>query len=54
MAGARFADIGELHGIELRLQVNNLFDALYALYGVGDEFFPAAERNFFASLKVEL
>lgn len=54
IAGVRLKEIWGLHGIELRVQVNNLFDALYASYGVGDEFFPAAERNVFASVKVEL
>ncbi|MGH2568472.1 MAG: TonB-dependent receptor domain-containing protein, partial [Bacteroidota bacterium] len=54
IVGIRLNDIGEFNGLEVRLQVNNLFDALYAAHGVGDEFFPAAERNVFASLKVEL
>ena len=31
--------------LKLFLQVNNLFDNLYASYGIGKEFFPAAERN---------
>ncbi len=33
-------------------QVNNLFDKLYAAYAIGKEFFPAAERNFLAGIKV--
>ena len=33
-------------------QVNNLFDKLYASYAIGKEFFPAAERNFLAGIKV--
>ena len=39
---------------ELRLQINNIFDRIYASNGEGDEFYPAAERNFFASLKFDL
>ncbi len=54
LAGIRLKEVSGFSSLELRFQVNNLFDALYAAYGVGDEFFPAAERNFFASLKVEL
>jgi iron complex outermembrane receptor protein len=54
LLGVRWKELWGLHGIEFRIQVNNLFDALYASYGVGDEFFPAAERNLFASVKVEL
>jgi iron complex outermembrane receptor protein len=37
-------------GVELQLQVNNVFDALYAAYGEGDQFFVGAERNVFSSL----
>ncbi|HEY4613597.1 MAG TPA: TonB-dependent receptor, partial [Bacteroidota bacterium] len=54
IAGIRVQPAAGLNGLELRFQINNLFDTLYAAYGVGDEFFPAAERNFFASVKVEL
>lgn len=54
LTGVRLKDLWGLNSLEVRLQVNNLFDALYASYGAGDEFFPAAERNFFASLRVEL
>jgi iron complex outermembrane receptor protein len=42
----------------LRLDVNNIFDALYALHGEWNgtysEFFPAAERNIFFSAKITL
>ena len=54
IAGIRLREITGLQGLELRVQVNNLFDALYASYGVGEEFFPAAERNIFATVKLEL
>lgn len=39
---------------KLFLQVNNLFDNLYAAYGIGGEFFPAAERNVLVGLKLSL
>jgi iron complex outermembrane receptor protein len=40
--------------VEARLQVNNLFNAIYASHGEGDQFFPASERNIFVSLQVRL
>lgn len=40
--------------VKIFIQVNNILDNLYAAYGSGNEFFPAAERNFTAGLKVEL
>jgi len=39
---------------EVSLQANNLFNRIYASNGEGDEFYPAAERNFFASLRFDL
>lgn len=36
------------------LQVNNIFDNLYAAYAIGKEFFPAAERNWLAGVQVGL
>jgi iron complex outermembrane receptor protein len=36
------------------LQINNLFDNLYAAYAIGGEFFPAAERNFLVGVKLGL
>ncbi len=41
---------------EMRLffQVNNLFDSLYAPYGIGGEFFPAADRNFLFGIRLGL
>lgn len=38
--------------VRLFVQVNNIFDKLYASYAIGREFFPAAERNFLAGLTV--
>jgi len=46
------ANVLGLNLVRVRGQVNNLFNALYSASGVGDEFFPAAERNMFVSLEV--
>lgn len=40
--------------VKLFAQVNNIFDNLYASYGIGKEFFPAAERNYLVGLTVGL
>jgi len=40
--------------VEMSLQANNLFNRIYASNGEGEEFYPAAVRNFFASLKFDL
>jgi len=40
--------------LEARVQVNNLLNLYYATHGEGAEFFPAAERNVFASLRIDL
>jgi iron complex outermembrane recepter protein len=40
--------------LEAKLQVNNLFDALYAAYGEGDQFFVGAERNAFFQITIML
>ncbi|HTY38262.1 MAG TPA: TonB-dependent receptor [Bacteroidota bacterium] len=40
--------------VEFQVQVNNVFNKIYAANAEGDEFYPAAERNFFASLKFDL
>jgi iron complex outermembrane receptor protein len=53
-ASHRFGDVPGLSGLELKLQVNNLFNKLYAMYGSGEEFFPAAERNAFLGISVNL
>ncbi len=36
------------------VQVNNIFDNLYSANAIGKEFFPAAERNWFAGIQVGL
>ena len=43
-----------LNNVKVFLQVNNIFDNLYAAYGSGNEFFPAAERYITAVVKIEL
>lgn len=43
-----------LNSLKLFVQVNNIFDNLYAAYGIGKEFFPAAERNFLFGVKLGL
>jgi iron complex outermembrane receptor protein len=40
--------------VEARVQVNNLFNVYYANHAEGDEFYPAALRNVFASLRFDL
>ena len=42
------------NNIKLFVQVNNVFDNLYAANAIGGEFFPAAERNLLFGLKVGL
>lgn len=36
------------------IQVNNVFNKLYSAFAVGKEFFPGAERNFIAGVKINL
>jgi iron complex outermembrane receptor protein len=36
------------------IQVNNVLDQLYSAYAIGQEFFPAAERNFIAGIQISL
>jgi iron complex outermembrane recepter protein len=40
--------------LEAKLQLNNVFNTLYASYGEGDQFFVGAERNFFFNLAVTM
>ena len=54
IGGYRLSNIVGIPSMEFRLQVNNVFDALYAAYGEGDEFFPAAERNAFFTMQIDL
>jgi iron complex outermembrane receptor protein len=41
-------------GFDAMLQVNNIFDVLYAAHGEGDQFFVGAERNAFFQLTCTL
>ncbi len=50
----RWSHIFGIKLLEFRLQVNNIFDELYAASGVGDDFFPAAERNYFLNIAFDL
>lgn len=43
-----------IKNIKLFVQINNIFDNLYAAYGIGKEFFPAAERNYLFGIKFGL
>ncbi len=40
--------------IKTFIQVNNIFDTLYASTAIGKEFFPGAERNFLAGISLGL
>ncbi len=42
---------GEINDIKIILQVFNITDELYANNGEGDDFFPAATRNFYAGVE---
>lgn len=41
-------------GLAFNLRVNNLLDKLYLAHGEGDDFFPAATRNWFLGLQYEM
>ncbi|MEW6195642.1 MAG: TonB-dependent receptor [Bacteroidota bacterium] len=43
-----------VNSLKAFVQINNLFDNLYASYGIGKEFFPAAERNILLGLTIGL
>mgnify|MGYP003853501281 FL=1 len=47
-------DVVGLRAVRLRLQVNNMFNSLFAWSGNGAEFFPAAERLWLTAVEVEL
>jgi iron complex outermembrane receptor protein len=51
-ASYTFKNVGWFKLLRLRAQVNNLFNRLYSSGGVGDEFFVAAERNYFFALEL--
>lgn len=47
-----FNFINGLTNSKLFFQVNNIFDNLYSAYGVGDKFFPSAERNILTGIQI--
>ncbi len=49
-----FRNVARNINLEVKLQANNLFDALYAAYGEGDSFFVGAERNLFLNISLEI
>ena len=40
--------------LTVRGEIRNLFDALYTMSGEGQEFFPAAERNYIVGMSLQL
>ncbi len=40
--------------VRFNIQVNNLFNTLYSMSGEGDQFFPGAERNYYAGIALGL
>lgn len=50
----RLTRIPGLQAMTWQVHVNNLFDALYAAGGEGDEFFPGATRSMFMGMNLEL
>ncbi|MCF8241846.1 MAG: TonB-dependent receptor [Melioribacteraceae bacterium] len=49
-----FGITGVFKKVKAFVQVDNIFDNLYASYAIGKEFFPAAERHFLAGIEVGL
>jgi iron complex outermembrane receptor protein len=49
-----FHDVADGIDIEFKVQVNNVFDTLYAAYGEGPSFFVGAGRNAFFNLAIRL
>ena len=49
-----FRDILSLQSLKIQAKVNNVLNQLYAAYGIGKTYFPAAERNFFIGLELGL
>lgn len=43
-----------MQSIKIFIQVNNLFNNLFASYGIGKEYFPAAERNLLIGMRIGL
>ncbi|RPH72502.1 TonB-dependent receptor, partial [bacterium] len=49
-----FSLFNSLTASKIFFQVNNVFDNLYSAYAIGQEFFPAAERNFLIGFQAGL
>jgi iron complex outermembrane receptor protein len=47
-------DLGSGIQLTIRGEVRNILDRLYTMYGEGQEFFPAAERNYVLGVAVKL
>ncbi|GAB4337217.1 MAG: TonB-dependent receptor [Calditrichia bacterium] len=54
MIGYHLKNLAGIKEIELQFHLRNIFNKLYITHGEGDEFFPAAERNFFVNTRVSL
>jgi len=52
MAGYQFSVKPVFKKLKIFINVNNVFDNLYAQYAVGKEFFTADERNFVAGISL--
>jgi iron complex outermembrane receptor protein len=53
-ASYTFEHLADNVSVEAKLQVNNVFDVLYAAYGEGAQFFVGAERNLLFHLTISL
>jgi iron complex outermembrane receptor protein len=47
-----FRNILSLPSLKIHAKVNNVLNNLYAAYGIGKAFFPAAERNFIIGIEL--
>lgn len=47
-----FKNILSLPSLKIQAKVNNVLNNLYAAYGIGKTFFPAAERNFIIGIEM--
>jgi iron complex outermembrane receptor protein len=54
MFGYKMKSVLGFRGIEFRLAVNNILNKLYAQSGDGDQFFVAADRNYYFEMAVDL
>ncbi|MEJ2633941.1 MAG: TonB-dependent receptor [Calditrichia bacterium] len=54
MLGYTFFNVSGLSGINFQFHIQNIFDTLYITHGEGEEFFPAAERQIFLNMKVDI